>query len=397
MSQSRRLRQKNENTFCRPPDFHYLCMTKQTMAMRIHHFNPEHEICLASGRSNYTPPHAATRLRSGLGWMPALWAEKGDIVLVDDSEYAKKAAQRWRGVLPEVHYLTFSELKSMLRHISMDTLQLTVSPWGWDLPLRQQLMRSGVPASHLPTLKEMDTIRTLAHRRSTIPLLRHLVERLPGTVGERQCHTDLAEVEQALQHRGALVLKSPWSSSGRGVRYVSGELDPAIRRWAEGVIARQGSIITEPCYDRAMDFALEYEIGYGQEARFLGFSLFDTRSGSYQGNWLATEARKRERLLRYMDNDLLTLLIDEVGTSCTTLLSGRYTGPFGVDMMVVRHADGAGHSIHPCVELNLRRTMGHVALHLTPSPTTPEGVLYITQGANAELKVEREKPFVKVI
>ena len=98
-----------------------------------------------------------------------------------------------------------------------------------------------------------------------------------------------------------------------------------------------------------------------------------------------------------MDNDLLTLLIDEVGTSCTTLLSGRYTGPFGVDMMVVRHADGAGHSIHPCVELNLRRTMGHVALHLTPSPTTPEGVLYITQGTNAELKVEREKPFVKVI
>ena len=129
--------------------------------MRIHHFNPEHEICLASGRSNYTPPHAATRLRSGLGWMPALWAEKGDIVLVDDSDYAKKAAQRWRDALPEVHFLTFSELKSMLRHISMDTLQLSISPWGWDLPLRQQLLRSGVPASHLPTLKEMDAIRTL--------------------------------------------------------------------------------------------------------------------------------------------------------------------------------------------------------------------------------------------
>ena len=89
MSQSRRLRQKNENTFCRPPDFHYLCMTKQTIAMRIHHFNPEHEICLASGRSNYTPPHAATRLRSGLGWMPALWAEKGDIVLVAGKGHEK--------------------------------------------------------------------------------------------------------------------------------------------------------------------------------------------------------------------------------------------------------------------------------------------------------------------
>ena len=43
-------------------------------------------------------------------------------------------------------------------------------------------------------------------------------------------------------------------------------------------------------------------------------------------------------------------------------IGGRYTGVMGVDMMLVRTADGW--ALHPCVELNLRRTMGMVALGL---------------------------------
>jgi hypothetical protein len=35
-------------------------------------------------------------------------------------------------------------------------------------------------------------------------------------------------------------------------------------------------------------------------------------------------------------------------------------------MMIVAKEDQTGFLLHPCVEVNLRRTMGHVALHLTP-------------------------------
>jgi hypothetical protein len=42
-----------------------------------------------------------------------------------------------------------------------------------------------------------------------------------------------------------------------------------------------------------------------------------------------------------------------------------YKGPFGVDMMVVAREECNGFMLHPCVEINLRRTMGHVALHLS--------------------------------
>jgi hypothetical protein len=45
-------------------------------------------------------------------------------------------------------------------------------------------------------------------------------------------------------------------------------------------------------------------------------------------------------------------------------LAGHYVGPLGVDMMLVRQTDGTL-CLHPCVEVNLRHTMGHVALHLS--------------------------------
>jgi len=43
--------------------------------------------------------------------------------------------------------------------------------------------------------------------------------------------------------------------------------------------------------------------------------------------------------------------------------NGKYQGSFGVDMMVVG-ASPAACLLHPCVEINLRHTMGHVALAL---------------------------------
>jgi hypothetical protein len=48
------------------------------------------------------------------------------------------------------------------------------------------------------------------------------------------------------------------------------------------------------------------------------------------------------------------------------LLKHKYQGPFGVDMMIVGKEDKDGFLLHPCVEINLRRTMGHVALSIPP-------------------------------
>ena len=58
--------------------------------MKLHIFNPEHDIALASNLANFTAPHAGRQLRANLGFLPALWAADGDAVLVDDVASAER-------------------------------------------------------------------------------------------------------------------------------------------------------------------------------------------------------------------------------------------------------------------------------------------------------------------
>ena len=54
--------------------------------------------------------------------------------------------------------------------------------------------------------------------------------------------------------------------------------------------------------------------------------------------------------------------IDRLCALLGQVLCGVYAGPLGIDMMVVRHEGSL--LVHPCVEMNLRATMGHVALRV---------------------------------
>ena len=63
---------------------------------------------------------------------------------------------------------------------------------------------------------------------------------------------------------------------------------------------------------------------------------------------------------KYISMKLIDDLIERISAMSTLLFHDSYRGPFGIDMMVVR--DGGKLKVHPCVELNLRRTMGFVAL-----------------------------------
>ena len=41
-----------------------------------------------------------------------------------------------------------------------------------------------------------------------------------------------------------------------------------------------------------------------------------------------------------------------------------YTGCIGVDMLLYRQPDSLSWNIHPCVEINMRQTMGMVAVQI---------------------------------
>ena len=319
--------------------------------MKLHIFNPEHDIALATNLSNFTAPHAGRRLRHDLGYLPAIWAEDG-YVLVEDIEDAQRGYSR-------LMHKTFDRFvdKHMLAHLDIDS----VEPWGWDLALRSYLLRYGVEA--VPSEKEIDVIRDLSHRKHAVRLLGKLQD--IGTVGRSWCLDSLYDVMGILFDHKHLVLKAPWSSSGRGIRFVDDEIDQFLGNWVNKTIERQGNIIVEEFNNKVKDFGMEFESDGEGGVRYLGLSLFHAQNGAYTGNILATEEEKMEMISRYLSSDRLNALKEKICDCLGALYKGRYKGPFGVDLMIVRGDKNVNFLLNPCVEINLRRTMGHVALELS--------------------------------
>lgn len=337
----------------------------------LHIFNPEHDIALASNLANFTAPHAGRQLRSDLGFLPVLWADEADAVLVDNVEVAARSCQRLCRKMGKTP-CRFVD-KSQLGHLDI----VRIEPWGWDLALRAMLKRNGVSEGLLPSDEQLERIRLLSHRRTSAQLLPLL--QMDGTVGEAFECTTTEQVATLKERYGQVVVKAPWSSSGRGVRF-----DENVA-WVANVIARQGSVMVEPYYNKVKDFGMEFE-STASGIRFMGLSLFHTRKGAYTGNILATEQAKREQMGRYVSLDLLDAVCLQV---VQRLDLDDYRGPFGLDMMVVK-GDG-GFLLHPCVEINLRRTMGHVALSLSPDDDELVRVMQISYDNRYKLSVRHKK------
>lgn len=314
--------------------------------MKLHVFNPEHDIALASNLSNFTAPHAGRQLRADLGFLPALWARNEDAILVDCVDVAQRRYNRLRNRIQ-------GQKPMFVGRHQLARLDITeVDPWGWDMALRAQLLRCGVRC--VPTEASIAEIRQLSHRHTAARLLSLL--QADGTVGEAVECCIAEEVEDLLKRWQQVVLKAPWSSSGRGVRFVS-ELTTPVVNWVKNVIITQGSVMVEPYYKKVRDFGMEFYAHKDGHISYEGLSLFHTTNGAYTGSILSTECDKESMISRYIPINLLHTIREKI---CKHLTLGTYVGPLGVDMMVTSHG------VHPCVEINLRRTMGHVALSLTP-------------------------------
>lgn len=325
--------------------------------MRLHIFNPEHDLVLAAqGRDQrYTPPRAAVALRRDLGFMPAFWADEGDAVLVDDVERARTLSTPFARWLHQPLFVGDADVRRRVRDGHADW---EVLPWGWNRMVRQRLLDDGLPPSVLPSDDLLGHIRQLSHRATTIPLLHQLVGEGAMCIGERWVAHTREEVLSMLKRHGGGVLKAPWSSTGRGVRFVGDSLSASEQGFVDNTLALQQAIIVEPHYDRVLDFAMEYEIAT-DGPHYAGLSLFRTDGTGYVGGMIAPEEEKQVQLGQLLPLPLLSAA-DRCLRAWLRRAMGIYTGPVGVDMMVV--CTPQGHALHPCVEVNVRRTMGHAAI-----------------------------------
>ena len=350
--------------------------------MTIRIFNPEHDIALASNMERFTAPHAGRQLRSDLGYLPAFWADEGDVVIVDDIDFAESAYRRVKATRkPNVEFCTMEQIAHVF---SSTAVTPDIDLWGWDLAIRFQLLKAGVPESCLPSKEAVNELRRLSGRQCTTDILKKVRTDIESnTCGESLYISDYKLFCDAIQSK-KVVVKAPWSSSGRGVRYfIEDELPKNSLNWASNVIQQQGGVMVEPLYNKVKDFGMEFRRCADGSVKYLGLSLFHTLNGAYTGNLLATENVKREMMSKYISLDLLDEVTSRLERELTVLFSSLPSEKplrsinLGVDMMIVTKDDCDGFLLHPCVEINLRRTMGHVALALSPTDDTKEGAMAI--------------------
>lgn len=319
-------------------------------------------MALAVNQPNYTAPHAGRQLRNDLAFIPALWADEGDFVMVDSIDDAYDKVRHLGYIYNKVEFITPRQLEGVFR----DTMEIdSIHPWGWDKAIVSQLRHLGCPDIMLPTSENLDKIRCVSSREWAA---RHLQDHVDFVA-------DVTKLKDVVSRKGQAIIKSPWSSSGRGLRYVNSSFSGVaqnsgitrldnlddMEKWAANVIRHQGGVTVEPYYNKVKDFGMEFEMRDGK-VNYLGLSLFDTVKNAYSGNLLCSEEDKQNMLLQYVNQETLAAACQRIMDIMEPALKDVYSGPFGVDMMIASKNDEL--ELVPCIELNLRRTMGHVALEL---------------------------------
>lgn len=316
--------------------------------MVLHIFNPDTDFALASNSPFYTPPSSVIKLRKSNALLPATYANKGDLILLlDDIEEVKNLLFYDIAESKGIEIIDKKHLSSIQRELT------TIHPWGWNLSLRNLLLQNLGNLDIILSHEKISSIRQLSHRRTTFQFRQFLKENYKDFIvpvaAELNDENQVIEFYKRFNH---VYIKAPWSSSGRGVINTANMTENRIREWSRGCIRSQGSVIVEEGFSRSADFATEWIIKSGK-ADFLGFSFFNvTKSGSYSGNMEASQNEIINKLNKFVPG-FNTSITSLQKMALEQLIAPFYEGPLGIDMF----SDCSG-KINPCVEINLRMTMG---------------------------------------
>ena len=345
------------------------------MASKIHLFNPGHETAVLLGTGNYTPPTNVQRMIKELSCLPVWYADSNDYVFTEEI-----ISPRFFSLQPK-EFRPFATLVSgkELKNLSAAGTELIATPWGLSphsLQLFERLKQSCKLNLSIPAWKE-DYFRLTGRQTAAecLELIRAQLPELPIPVAPRFCKK-IREVEKYLILQNApFVVKTPYSSSGRGLLWIpERKLTPKERTWIEGAISKQGTVSIECGLDKVQDLAMEFYSDGEGNVTYEGLSVFGTgEKGAYSGNVLGSQEYLSAPIKRWIGEDVYLKIQQAVTDALKSIYGNTYQGYLGVDMIVYKTKDGS-YALHPCIEINMRYTMGMVALRLSQKYLSPSAV-----------------------
>lgn len=291
--------------------------------------------------------------------LPALYAENSDMILCLDPDAIAG---------PESPFFTMLKIKgnsviglhalsAFIEKYPEDGKPISVNPWGWNSSLLNMLKKIQGERNvlKLPREQEISHLRELSHRKLSIEFMRMMRDEGFTDAPIPEMFTAHDEAMQFFYSNSDCFFKAPWSSSGRGILY-AGDLEIRhISPWISGIIHSQGAVMGEIRMPKIFDFASEWQCIDGK-AEFTGFSIFDSSTrGKYHYNLIKLRGELRKMIEEATDHDIDPLL-EAQRKGLDQLVAPGYDGYVGIDMIMSPEG-----RINPCIELNLRHTMGIIA------------------------------------
>ena len=234
-----------------------------------------------------------------------------------------------------------------------------IIPWGWNHSLKKRLINEGIDPATLPSEEELQFIRTHSRREFGLDVHSRISCGNSQVIKPdyRIIATSISEIEAFISANGSVVLKSPLSGSGKGIRFVRERLSESDEGWCKRTLDKQGSVIVERRLEIIKECAMLFECHH-EGIDFIGYSLFESRNGAYSRNILASNEDIENIIASYIPRETLTAIRENLTTILNDTLVGHYEGFLGVDQIICRTDSPI---IVPVSEINLRMTMGLIA------------------------------------
>jgi hypothetical protein len=334
----------------------------------IHYFNPGHETAVLNASKHYQPAARIAKMQEDLAFLPAWYADSDDFVFI-------------KNLLPDNFLPSIQSLKQPASAICEQTLSKQndklfnqeISLWGispQSIHFFEKIDRQYNLSLKIPAWKE--EFRFLGSRFATKEIISELIESVPEIEKAivPKFYSDLPGIEKVCLSAlndgfpDKLLLKSPYSSSGRGLVWLPpGKPAQSEKQIISGMLKKQSQVSIEIALNKRLDFSMHFEILSEGITQFAGYSVFQTNAKGVYENSLTDSRENLENMIAvYIGKHLLMQVRNQLTELLNKTYSPYYIGNIGVDMLVYESENQF--RLHPCVEINMRKSMGYLAIRL---------------------------------
>jgi hypothetical protein len=330
----------------------------------VYIYNPTCELAIANSQVSFMPNKHLRDFEKSLDILMTVFATDDDIVLVNEKPKANFLGKYKSIGFPSPKYLRMNELLEKLE--AKDLHIEDIRPWGWSPNIHHVFkdIKSYCCSDfkNSPNYNWREEYKNLYSRKFALDILSSVIEKNREIYLSKskmaKIFYNVDDIVNEFNKYDAVVLKSPWSSSGRGVQFLRKKtLHDNNLQWIRSVLKSQGYIMFEPLLEKKVDFSVQLFINENSKVEHVGYGYFKTNeNGMYDSNMINHSIPNVDvKNLEILAKDL-TELIER------SELAKNYRGYLGVDCMLFREGDEI--KIHPCLEINLRYNMGTLAIKL---------------------------------